>query len=44
MLSLLFYKAINIIFNGVSIPAIIMLSVAVSISVSNAYESLFSFY
>ena len=40
MLSLLSYKVINTVFSGVSIPAIIMLSVAVLISVFNVYESL----
>ena len=44
MLSLLFYKAINIIFSGVSIPTIIILSVAVLISAFNAYKSLSFFY
>ena len=44
MLSLLFYKAIDTVFSGVSIPAIVILSVAVSISTSNIYVSLFSSY
>ena len=44
MLSLLFYKAINIIFSKVSIPAIVMLSIAVLISAFNIYKSLSSFY
>ena len=39
MLSLLSYKAIDIIFSGVSVPAIIILSVAVLISVFNIYKS-----
>ena len=37
MLSSLFYKAIDTIFSGVFIPAIVMLSVAVPISTSNIY-------
>ena len=44
MLSLLSRKAINIIFSGVFIPAIVMLSVAVLISTSVIYKSLSSFY
>ena len=44
MLSLLSYKAMDTVFSGVSVPAIIILFVAVSISISDAYESLFSFY
>ena len=44
MLSLLFYKVINTIFNGVFIPAIIILSVAMLIFTSIAYKSLSSFY
>ena len=44
MLSLLFYKAIDIIFSEVSIPAIIMLSIAILISAFNAYKSLSSSY
>ena len=44
MLSLLSYKVINIIFSGVSIPAIIILFVAVLISASNMYKSLFFSY
>ena len=44
MLSLLFYKAIDAVFSGVSIPIIIMLSIAISISAFNIYtSSLFSF-
>ena len=44
MLSLLSYKVINIVFSKVFVPAIIILSVVVSISASNMYESLSSFY
>ena len=44
MLSLLSYKAINTILSGVSIPAIIILSVAVLISTFNIYKSLSSSY
>ena len=44
MLSLLFYKVIDIISSGVSIPAIIILSVAMLISAFNIYKSLFSSY
>ena len=44
MLSLLFYKAINIIFSKVFIPAIIILSVAILISISIMYKSLSSSY
>ena len=39
MLSLSFYKVINIIFSGISIPAIIILSVAVLIFTFNIYKS-----
>ena len=45
MLSLLFYKAIDIIFSGVFIPpTIIILFVAVLISTFNIYKSLSSSY
>ena len=44
MLFLLSYKAMDIIFSGVSIPTIVMLSVAVSISTFNAYKSSSSSY
>ena len=44
MLSLLSYKVIDTVFSGVSIPAIIILSITVSISVFIIYESLFSSY
>ena len=44
MLFLLSYKVINTIFSGVSMPAIVMLSVAMSISVFNIYISLFFSY
>ena len=44
MLSLLFYKVINAIFSRVSIPAIIILSVAMLISTFNIYKSLSSSY
>ena len=44
MLSLLFCKAMDTVFSKVSIPAIVMLSVAMSISVSDAYKSLSSSY
>ena len=37
MLSLLFYKAIDTVFSGVSIPAIIILLIAVLIFVFNIY-------
>ena len=43
MLSLLSYKVIDIIFSGVFIPAIIILSIAVLISVSIVYKSFFFF-
>ena len=38
MLFLLFYKVIDAVFSRVSIPAIVILSVAVSISAFNIYE------
>ena len=44
MLSLLSYKAIDIIFSKVSIPAIVILSVAILIFAFIIYESLFFFY
>ena len=44
MLSLLFRKAIDAISSGVSVPAIIILSIAVSISTSIVYKSLSSSY
>ena len=44
MLSLLFYKVIDTVFSGVSMPAIVMLSVAVLIFAFNIYKSLFSSY
>ena len=44
MLSLSSYKAIDAIFNRVSIPAIIILSVAVLIFTFNIYKSLSSSY
>ena len=44
MLSLLFYKVIDTVFNGVFIPAIIMLSVAMLISTFNIYKSSSSSY
>ena len=40
MLSLLFYKVIDTVFSGVSVPAIIILFIVVSISAFNAYKSL----
>ena len=40
MLSLLFYKVIDTVFNKVFIPIIVMLSVAVLISAFNTYKSL----
>ena len=44
MLSSLFYKVIDAIFSGVSVPAIIILSIAILISTFNIYISfLFSF-
>ena len=44
MLFSLFHKVIDAIFSGVSIPAIVMLSIAVLISAFNAYiRSLSSF-
>ena len=44
MLSLLSCKAIDTVFSGVFIPAIVILSVAVLISTSNMYKSSSSFY
>ena len=44
MLSLLSYKVIDTIFSKVFVPAIVILSVAMLISTSNIYKSLFSFY
>ena len=45
MVSLLSYKAIDTVSSGVSMPAIIILSVAVSISTFNAYiRSSVSYY
>ena len=44
MLSLLSYKAMDVISSRVSIPAIIILSIAVLISTFITYKSLFSFY
>ena len=44
MLSLLSCKVINIIFSKVFIPAIVILSIAVLISTSIIYKSLFSSY
>ena len=44
MLSFLFYKAINTIFNRVSVPAIIILSITMLISAFNVYKSLFFSY
>ena len=44
MLSLLFCKAIYVIFSGVSVLATIILFVAISISAFNIYKSLSSFY
>ena len=44
MFFFLFYKVINIIFSGVFIPAIIILSVVVSISISNIYARSLSSY
>ena len=44
MLSLLFYKAINAIFNGVSVFAIVILSIAVLISVFNIYANFLSLF
>ena len=44
MFSLLSCKVINTIFSGVSVPAIIILSVAVLISAFVIYKSLSSFY
>ena len=44
MLFLLSYKAINIIFSGVSMPAIIILSIAILIFISVIYKSLSSSY
>ena len=43
MLSLSSYKVINTVFSGVFVPAIIILSVAVSISAFDVYKSLFFF-
>ena len=44
MLSLLSYKVMDFVFNGVSIPAIFMLFIAILISAFNIYKSLFSSY
>ena len=44
MLSLLSYKAMDIIFSKVSIPAIVILSIAVLISTSNIYKNSSSSY
>ena len=44
MLSILFYKAINTIFSEVSVPAIIILFVAILISAFNIYARSLSFY
>ena len=44
MLSLLSYKAVNAVFSGVSVPAIIILFITVLISTSNIYKSLSSSY
>ena len=44
MLSLLFYKVIDTVFSRVSVPAIIILSIAVLISTFNIYKSSSSFY
>ena len=44
MLSLLFYKAIDTVFNKFFIPAIIILFIAILISAFNIYISLSSFY
>ena len=44
MLSLLFYKAIDAIFSGVSVPAIIILFITILISAFIAYKSLSSSY
>ena len=44
MLSLLFYKAIDTVFSKVFMPAIVILSVVVSISALNIYKSSSSFY
>ena len=41
MLSLLFYKAIDAIFNGVSIPATVILFIAILVSTFNMYVSSF---
>ena len=44
MLSLLSYKITDIIFSGVSVPTIIILFIAVSISTFNIYVRSLSFY
>ena len=44
MLSLLSYKAMDVIFSKISIPAIVILFVAVLISTFNIYKSLSFFY
>ena len=44
MLSLLSREVINTLLSRVSVPAIIILFIAVSISAFNAYVSLFFFY
>ena len=44
MLSLLFYKVINTVFNKISVPAIIILFITILISTSVVYKSLSSSY
>ena len=44
MLSLLSYKVMDVIFNGVFIPAIVILFITLLISTFNIYKSLSSFY
>ena len=44
MLSLSFYKAMDAVFNGVLIPATVILSIAISVSAFNISISSFSSY
>ena len=44
MLSLLFYKVIDTIFSGVSVPAIIILFIAILISAFNIYIKILSLF
>ena len=44
MLSSLSYKVIDVVFSGVSVPAIIILSITMSIFTFNAYIKSLSFF